>query len=236
MNFLFLKIIKEIYWNYNIVPKTNSFIPKSIKTSSTVVFYFSFVSSILKLIMKTKHLCLIGLLFFVTSYLFFSKVLPNFQKPIDFTHWFNLIGACLLLSFNNVFPKNKLNCVASVITVFGVIAHIGLCTIDLIMWSFGNDDITKEALSHHISNTPSIFYPFVVIGPSLLFVGLAIHALNFIKAHTASALMVIIGAPLVGFSFFILKNGILMLLSCVVFSLGLVLLLHRKENREVVIV
>lgn len=177
-----------------------------------------------------------GLLFFVISYLLFSKVFPDFQGPIDFAHWFNLIGACLLLSFNNVFPKNKLNSVASVITAFGVVAHIGLCTIDFIMWSYGNNEAAKSALGEHISNTPSILFPFVVVGPSLLFVGLAVHAVNFIKTHTVSALMVIIGAPLVGFSFFILKNGILMLLSCLVFSLGLVLLLHRKESTEVVIV
>ena len=185
--------------------------------------------------MKTKHLCMLGLLFFVTSYLLFSKVLPDFQDPIDFAHWFNLIGACLLLSFNNVFPKNKLNSVASVLTALGVIAHIGLCTIDFIMWSYGDNEGAKSALSEHISNTPSILYPFVIVGPSCIFIGLAVHAFNFIKTQTMSALMVIVGAPLVGVSFFILKNGILMLLSCLVFSFGLVLLLHRKENKEEVI-
>ena len=89
--------------------------------------------------MSTKQLCLLGLLFFLISYLFFSKVLPDFQIPIDFAHWFNLIGAYFLLSFNDVFPQNKLNFVASIVTTLGVIAHIGLCTIDFIMWSFGNN-------------------------------------------------------------------------------------------------
>ena len=186
--------------------------------------------------MKTKHLCTLGLVFFVTSYLLFSKVLADFQDPIDFAHWFNLIGACLLLSFNNVFPKNRLNSVASVLTAFGVVAHIGLCTIDFIMWSYGDNEAAKSALSEHISNTPSILFPFVIVGPSFLFIGLAVHAVNFIKTHTIPSLMVIIGAPLVGVSFFVLKNGILMLLSCLVFSLGLVLLLHGKENREEVII
>ena len=108
--------------------------------------------------MTTKQLCLLGLLFFLISYLFFSKVLPEFQLPIDFAHWFNLIGACLLLSFNDVFPKNRLNSIASVITALGVIAHVGLCTIDFIMWSFGNNEVAKEALSNQISHTPSILY------------------------------------------------------------------------------
>jgi hypothetical protein len=185
--------------------------------------------------MKPKSVCLLGLLFFVLSYIMFSQgsKLAYFQKPIDFAHWFNLIGAVLLLSFNNVFPKNKLNTVASFLTILGVIGHIGLCTIDFIMWSFGNDEIAKTELSNQISNTPSILYPFVIIGPSLLFVGLAAHALNFIKTNTISALMVIIGAPAVGFSFFILKNGTYMVLSCFLFALGLFLLLYRNQEREI---
>lgn len=182
--------------------------------------------------MTIKQLCLLGLLFFLISYLFFSKVLPDFQVPIDFAHWFNLIGAWLLLSFNDVFPKNKLNIVASIITALGVIAHIGLCTIDFIMWSFGNNEVAKEALSNQISNAPSILYPFIIVGPSLLFIGLAIHALNFLKTYTIIATMVIVGAVSIGFSFFLLKNGIYMLLSCVVFVVGLGLLLCRKETER----
>lgn len=184
--------------------------------------------------MKPKSICLIGLFFFLFSYILFSQgsQLTYFQQPIDFAHWFNLIGAVLLLSFNKVFPKNNLNMVASFLTALGVIAHIGLCTIDLIMWSFGNDDIAKMELSRQISNTPSILYPFIIIGPSLLFIGLAVHASNFIKTHTLKALMVILGAPAVGFSFFIMKDGVSMLLSCIIFCLGLILLLYRKEDHN----
>lgn len=199
------------------------------------------MSIILKLIfsiqktMKPKNICLIGLSFFVISYIMFSQgsKLAYLQKPIDFAHWFNLIGAILLISFNNVFPKNNLNTFASFLTTLGVVAHIGLCTIDFIMWSFGNDEIAKTELSNHISNTPSILYPFVIIGPSFLFIGLAAHALNFIKTHTISSIMVIVGAPSVGFSFFILKDGVYMVLSCLIFALGLALLLYRKEDIEI---
>lgn len=179
--------------------------------------------------MTTKQLCLLGLLFFLISYLFFSKVLPDFQLPIDFAHWFNLIGACLLLSFNDVFPKNKFNFVASIVTAFGVIAHIGLCTIDFIMWSFGNNEVAKEVLSNQISHTPSILYPFIIVGPSLLFIGLAAHALSVIKTNFLSSMMVVVSAPAIGFSFFVLKNGVFMLFSCLVFVLGLGLLLYRKK-------
>lgn len=159
--------------------------------------------------------------------------MPNHQNPIDFGHWFNLIGACFLLSFNNAFPKNRLNSVASVITTFGVIADIGLCTIDLIMSSFGNNEFAQEELSKHISNTPAILYPFIIVGPSLLFIGLAIHALNFFKTNMISSLMVIVGSLAIGFSFFVLKNGVYMLLSCVVFTVGLGILLCKNDSRKI---
>ncbi|PWB19382.1 hypothetical protein [Flavobacterium sp. HTF] len=179
--------------------------------------------------MKTKHFCQIGLLFFLASYLLFSNILPNLNTSIDFAHWFNLIGACFLLSFNDVFPKNRINTLASVLTALGVIAHIGLCTIDFIMSGFGTDETAKAALSLQISNSPEVLYPFVIVGPSLLFVGLAVHALNFIKTQTIISLMVVLASAAIGFSFFVLKNGVCMFLSCVVFVLGLGLLLFKKE-------
>ena len=181
--------------------------------------------------MKPKTLCLIGLFFFVTSYVFFSQGSLSEQKHIDLAHWFNLIGAVLLINFNNVFPKNNLNSIASILTAIGVIAHIGLCTIDFIMWSFGNDNVGRNELSEQISNTPLILYPFVIVGPSFLFVGLAAHALNFIKMNPIGSLMVIIGGPFVGLSYFIWNNGILMLISCLVFAVGLALLLFQKEGK-----
>lgn len=180
--------------------------------------------------MNTKQRCLIGLVFFLISYLFFSKLLPSLSESIDFAHWFNLIGACFLLSFNDAFPKTKINKVGSVLTTLGVVAHIGLCTIDFIMSSYGNNEIEKAELSQHISNSPLLFYPFIAVGPSLLFLGLALHAFTFIKTETLKSLMVIIGAVAVGVSFFALKNGILMVLSCLVFVLGLGLLLYNREK------
>lgn len=182
---------------------------------------------------RTKTLCLIGLILFVSSYIFFSQGSLSAQKGIDLAHWFNLIGAVLLFNYNYVFPKNKLNSIASVLTAIGVITHIGLCTIDFIMWSFGDNDVARNALSEQISNTPSILYPFVIVGPSFLFIGLAAHTLNFIKSHLVASLMVIIGGPFVGLSYFIWNNGMLMLASCIVFATGLALLLYRKDSQTI---
>ena len=184
--------------------------------------------------MKTKTICIIGLAFFVMSYILFSQISLNTQKPIDFAHWFNLIGAVLLISFNFVFPKNTLNSIASIITTIGVVAHIGLCMIDFIFWSFGNNEIKSEELRIHITNTPSILYPFVIVGPSLPFVGLSIHATNFITVEPIKVTLVIIGAIIIGVSFLALKNGIFMLLGCLLFAFGLALLVYRKDKEKIV--
>ena len=182
--------------------------------------------------MKTRTLCVIGLVLFVTSYVFFTQGTLGMQPHIDIAHWFNLIGAVLLFSFNREFPKSRLNSVASFLTSLGVIAHIGLCSIDFIMWSFGTDDIGRNALSQQISNTPLILYPFIIVGPSFLFTGLAVHAFGFIKTNPISALMVLLGGPFVGLSYFIWNNANLMLASCVIFAAGLALLLYRNKIRD----
>lgn len=159
---------------------------------------------------------------------FFPNII-EFSKTYRFSSLVQFNRSSITILINFVFPKNKLNTVASVLTSLGVINHIGLCTIDFIMWSYGNDDIGSNKLREQISDTPLILYPFVIIGPSLLFLGLATHALNFIKTNPISSLMVIIGGPFVGLSCFIWNNGILMPISCVVFASGLALLLLRKE-------
>ena len=183
--------------------------------------------------MKTRNLCMFGLILFVISYIFFSQGSLSSQKGIDLAHWCNLIGAVLLLSFNTAFPKtNKFHFIASILTSIGVIAHIGLCTIDFIMWSYGGDDIGRNELREHISSVPLIVYPFIIVGPSLLFVGLAAHALNFIRTNPISSLMVILGGPFVGLSYFVWDNGYLMLASCACFATGLALLLHSNEIQK----
>ncbi|WP_456518428.1 hypothetical protein [Aquimarina sp. 433] len=101
------------------------------------------------------------------------------------------------------------------------------------MRSFGNDHVGRNELREQINNTPLILYPFVIIGPSLLFVGLAAHALNFIKTNPIASLMVIIGGPFVGLSYFIWNDGILMLVSCIIFSSGLGILLYRNEIQNI---
>jgi len=181
--------------------------------------------------MNKKNIIIIGLIFFVFSHWLFAKGadFAYAQKPIDFAHWLNLIGAILLIYFNYIFPKNKLNSIASFLTTLGVIAHVGLCTIDFIFWSFGDDYASRNELMEHLGNTPSIAIPFVYVGPSLLFLGLATHTLNFIRSNPIGSILTIAGAILTGLGHFLWNNGIYVAIASTIFAIGLVIILYRKE-------
>ena len=122
------------------------------------------------------------------------------QKPIDFAHWLLLIGAMLSLSTNTVFSKNNYSSVAAILTFAGVVALIGQASIDLVWWSFGTDYDGMIKLIRQLEEKPSIWLTFMAIGPSLFYVGLAIHALKFIKRNVLASLIVIVATIVIGLS------------------------------------
>ena len=184
--------------------------------------------------MKLKTICIIGLFLFVISYWIFTKgnEFAHTQKPIDFAHWLNLIGAVLLLNFNRIFPKNKIGKIASILTTLGVIAFIGLNTIDFISWSFGDDNDGRNAFFNQLAITPSIAFPFVYVGPSLLFLGLSIHALNFIKSNLIGYILTVSGAVFMGLGYFLWSNLVYTALGCTIFALGLMLILNKMDGKQ----
>lgn len=184
--------------------------------------------------MKSKTICIIGLSLFVISYWVFSKgnEFAYSQKPIDFAHWLNLIGAVLLLNFNKVFPKNKIGKIASVLTSIGVIAFIGLNIIDFISWSFGNDNDGRNAFFNHLVNTPAIAVPFVYVGPSMLFLGLSVHTVNFVKSNLVGFILTFSGAIFIGLSYFLWGNLIYTAFGVTVIALGLILILNEMNEKQ----
>ena len=188
-----------------------------------------------KNIMKSKTICIIGLFLFVISYWVFTKgnEFAHSQKPIDFAHWLNLIGAVLLMNFNKIFPKNKIGKIASVLTTLGVIAFIGLNTIDFISWSFENDNDARNDFFNQLANTPAIAFPFVYVGPSLLFLGLSIHAMNFIKSNLFGYLLTVFGAIFMGLVYFLWSNLIYTALGVTIFALGLILILNKMDKKQI---
>jgi hypothetical protein len=183
--------------------------------------------------MKVKIIGIVGLLFIVIgqTLLYQGFDFLNAQKPIDFAHWFLLIGASMTIAISFALPKSIFNTIATALTILGIIGSIGMCAIDFTFWSFGTDDTSRNELIGHLMNTPSVWYPFFVIGPSLLYIGLATQAWQFIKSHRMYALITIGGSFLLGFGQFMLTNRVWALIGMIIFSLGLVLLLFREEKK-----
>jgi hypothetical protein len=185
-----------------------------------------------KTIIKLKIICLIGLSLFVLSYWIFTKGndFAHSQKPIDFAHWLNLTGAILLMNFNRIFPKNNIGKIGSILTALGVIAFIGLNTIDFISWSFGNDNAGRNEFYNRLANTPAITFPFVYVGPSLLFLGLSIHTMNYLKSNLIGFILTLFGAVFMGLGYFLFSNLVYTALGVTIFALGLILILNKLNG------
>lgn len=180
-----------------------------------------------------KYLGVIGLILLVASRLilaYFGE--SSIQKTFDFAHLLMLIGAVLTLALSLVFPKNIFNTLATSLTILGVIAHIGMCAIDMVFWSFGDNDAKRNELIIHLINTPAIWLPFFVIGPSLLFIGLSLHGWYFIKKQPLNAFMAILGAIGIGLGQLVWNDQFVIMGSYIVFTLGLSLLAFRQNKVE----
>ena len=103
-------------------------------------------------------------------------------KPIDFAHWFMLIGVVLLIPQVISFPKKPFSFIGIPLTIIGITCMIGMCIIDFIFWSYPNVELRNE-FTNHIKQVPSIWKTFMIIGPSskVFNLGLLILSLNYLK-------------------------------------------------------
>ena len=79
-----------------------------------------------------KILFLIGLIFFLLGQLILAKgndFVYN-QEPIDFAHWFLLIGVTLLIPQTVTFPKKIYSLIGIPLTLIGIVCIIGMCVLD----------------------------------------------------------------------------------------------------------
>jgi len=127
---------------------------------------------------------LIGLLFFLIGQIILAQgndFVYN-QEPIDFAHWFLLIGAVFMIPQVINFPKKIYSYLGIPMTLIGIVCIIGMCVLDFIWWSFPNEAMRTE-FTNHISQVPSIWKPFITIGPSsrIFNLGLLILSLNYFE-------------------------------------------------------
>ena len=144
------------------------------------------------------------------------------QQPIDYAHWLLLLGALFCLSLNYIFSDNIFSNLATILTSLGVVALIGQATIDFLWWSYGTDFNGMEKLTQQIMERPSIRIPFMTIGPALFYLGLIAHAWKFIKKHTISVILVILGVAGNAIGSFVLDSRMLIVWGHISLTIGIV--------------
>lgn len=181
--------------------------------------------------MKLKICGITGLVFLVLNQILLlqGNEFIQTQNPIDYAHWLLLIGVVLTLSLNYIFSDNIFSNTATILTSLGVIALVGQATIDFLWWSYGTDYEGMNALTNQIMNRPSIRIPFMIIGPALFYLGLAIHAGKFIKKHALWSLIAILGVVITGLGSFAFDSRNIIVLGHFVLTLGIVGLVLKKE-------
>lgn len=145
---------------------------------------------------KNKILFLIGLTFLLIGQLILSKgnEFVYSQEPIDFAHWFLLVGVVLLIPQTLGFPKSIFSTIGIPLTIIGIVCTIGMCVLDFIFWSFPNDSMRSE-FTDHISQVPAIWKPFITIGPSskVFNMGLLILSFNYLSSKKVGIGFILFG-------------------------------------------
>jgi hypothetical protein len=179
-----------------------------------------------------KILFLVGLVFILIGQLILAKgndFVYN-QEPIDFAHWFLLIGVTLLIPQVVNFPKKIYSLIGIPLSLIGIVCIIGMCVLDFIWWSFPNAEMRNE-FTNHISQVPSIWKPFMTIGPSskIFNLGLLILSLNYIKKGKLGIILVFI-ANLILWNIIPLPYRLVFGYAITLIGFGIILLKENNEN------
>ena len=130
-------------------------------------------------------------------FIFFNDIdALHSQEPIDFAHWFMLIGVLLLIPQIGNFPKTKLNLIGTPILVIGIGLIIGMCVLDFVFWSIKSSEFKSEVATHLI-NTPAIWTPFMEVGGKVFTFGLLMSSCNYFKQSKLGVILVLIGTAVV---------------------------------------
>ncbi|WP_408039009.1 hypothetical protein [Tenacibaculum amylolyticum] len=158
----------------------------------------------------------------------------NLLEPIDFIHWTLLIGYVLIIPGVLHFSKGKFSKVGVPITMAGIMASIGMCTIDFVLWSFNSNLEERANMYYHLVAEPAIWPVFISVGPTLLFVGLSIQSFDYINTNLKGMFITLFGSITTGIGGLLLPQEYhaVMLIGYIVFVIGLFILFLPKKQEN----
>ena len=154
-----------------------------------------------------------NLLAFALVLIFISQLLMSFgydflmsQQPIDFAHWSLLIASIMMLALWNVLPPHFFKKIGLSLMTLGVAGTIGMCTLDILLWAAHHQPETKGAILHIINGTPSLQFPFLIVGPALFYSGICISTYGLFSQLKWQVVLVNLGGLMIGLGHMVLKN------------------------------
>jgi|TARA_B110000967_G_scaffold208737_1_gene261964 hypothetical protein len=146
-------------------------------------------------------------------------------KPIDFTHWFLLMGVIFMMPQVVNFPTKIFSYIGAPIAIIGIVSMIGMCVLDFVWWSQPTQEIRNE-FATHLSKFPSIWKTFITIGPNFLNAGLLILSLNYLKQNKVGVLLIIFATLIIYFGKFIPHR---LIYGYLITAIGFSMLFYQKK-------
>jgi len=184
--------------------------------------------------MNAKTISYFGLLLIAISHLLlaFGYDFLMSQRPIDFAHWAMLLGAIFLFSLWFSLPESITKKFGLGMMSLGIAGIAGMCMIDFLLWSMGDDGQSKETLFNYVSNTPSIQVPFMVLGPALFYAGICVATYGLFKAYKWQVALLNVGGMMIGLGHMLFHNGWVAAIGGFLFLIGMGALLNRSVDSE----
>lgn len=178
----------------------------------------------------------IGLILLILSQLLLSfgyEFLMS-QKPIDFAHWSMIFSSLLMFGLWFTLPHNLTKRAGLLMMTLGIGGIIGMCCIDFILWAANSNSQLKDQIFQLIYENNSIRIPFLVFGPSLFYMGIAISTYGLFKKHTWQVIILNIGLLMIGLGHLIFENRIIPIVGSVLLFFGLISILTTtiKESKK----
>ncbi len=153
-----------------------------------------------------------------------------YEAPIDYGHWLLFIGALLIVPYAARLPRQGINRLAGPVLIVGTACVFGMCTIDLVMWSFsgapGGQDLIRQ-----LTAEPSIWLPFITVGPTYVFVtGLVLPSLAYLS-HSKIGVALVVGSAVAFFTILAGFNSWFFVAGYAVMAIGYALC-FSSEHRD----
>ena len=154
------------------------------------------------------------------------------QRPIDFAHWAMFFASLMLFGLWFTLPNSLTKRTGLIIMTIGIGGIIGMCCIDFILWAANDNTELKDQIFQLISENVSIRIPFLILGPTLFYMGMGIATYGLIKKHTWQVVILNTGLLMIGLGHMIFQNRTIPVIGAIILFFGLMSILINGKAKK----